>query len=351
MQRFLALTIAVTAAVGTLSAGQIIAPTIQTQIGGANGLTNSYLTGAIPCAGGTGNCVTTGAVTGSNERGYDARLFQAAANGATPVNPTVDYATGTYVATPAAQTNATIHDSANNVTFSMIDDGCGGIGGTCNGTLAANNFWEIGTTGNSQSLTIPVGIFDVNDVYTMLNNIWGPQGATDTSVTFNFNTAANGSGTNTAVTFQLLNASNSVNGTGQIGTSVDCVTTTVAGCVGLANDTLSASGTLISTVGTGSVHIGYVTNNLYSQAYNTAAGVFAGSAGNVTLDDQGFIFGNAYANQFLADIVVTEMSGVASTSRTALSAVTIDSAAPEPSTILLVLAGFGAIGAARLRRK
>ena len=75
------------------------------------------------------------------------------------------------------------------------------------------------------------------------------------------------------------------------------------------------------------------------------------SLDEVAFQDQGFQFGSAYLNKYLASITVQELSGVLATSQTALSAITVESALPEPSTILLLMTGLGAIGFSRMRRK
>jgi len=327
MQRFLSLTIAAATAVVTLSAG-----TIQTQIGGVNGLTGSYIS-----SGCSTNVAGQTCVAGSDgtyvERSYDNRLFVTATEASTAPVPYAGYQM-------TAASTGTITDGANNDNFSMINDGCGSTaGGACTGGAFSNNIWAGQGAG---TITVPIGIYDATQVWTMLNNIWGPAGAMDTNVIFTFGSSANATVGTTVVTLNLTNAGNT--GTsGQIGTSVDCVTVTTPACTSYAIGNLSPS----SNVGGVTV----MTHNLFSTAYDTATGKFINSGGDVTLDDQGFIFGNAYANQYLVSIGVQELSGVGSTSQTALSAITVVSATPEPSTILLALAGFGAIGAARLRRR
>jgi hypothetical protein len=89
-------------------------------------------------------------------------------------------------------------------------------------------------------------------------------------------------------------------------------------------------------------------------AYNgssTATTAYSGSSGNVVLGDQGFQFGTAFNGLYLIDVKIAEASGASSGSQTALSAITIDATTPEPSTVWLLLSGFGAAGLSRLRRK
>ncbi len=70
----------------------------------------------------------------------------------------------------------------------------------------------------------------------------------------------------------------------------------------------------------------------------------------MNLDYQTFTINPNYTGDVLKAIIITD-TGTAATSHEMLSAVTV-SETPEPSsTTLLLLAGFGAMGVSRLRRK
>jgi hypothetical protein len=88
------------------------------------------------------------------------------------------------------------------------------------------------------------------------------------------------------------------------------------------------------------------TDQIYNQPLDSSI------TGNLVLDDQGFFFtGSALTtslSSYLVNIQIME-ANVATGSAVGISAVTVD-ATPEPSTILLLLAGLGAIGFSRLRR-
>jgi hypothetical protein len=326
MQRVTVLAVFALIATSMASAGQI-------QIGGTNGLTSTYV----------------GSQTGWLAKNYDTRLFQTTTEAGSLVIPT--YTTGSYqYATPPYQTTAaTLTDSSAGVTFAMIADG------TSSGTSpqASNNFWE---GYQATTLTIPVGIFDVTDVWTMMNNIWGTPGAVDTTVTFDFGAAATGA-VSKALIVQLTNAGSNATGTpsGQISTSVDCTTVGSSTCASYAIGPTAASSS-IATSGSGSStlsNITVLTDRVLSMGYNGGGGtsVFAGSSGNVVLGDQGFQFGTAFNGLYLVDVKIAEASGTGNTSQTALSAITVDATTPEPSTVWLLLSGFGAAGLSRLRRK
>lgn len=314
------------------------------EIGGASGLTNNYITqgaGAV-CAAGAGNCIA-GSTGGYTEQNYDNVLFAGATNGTAPV-PFTGYTQNTGIASGKTAT------SAAGTTFAMIADGT-------NGNAASNNFWE-SPGENGVTITVPIGIFDVTEVSTMLQNVWGTVGGNDTTVTFNFGTTSN-AGTTTPVVVNLFN-SNSQNGssaTGSIRSGVLCNTVSTATCnlttqpgsapvnttTGLPSD--------VTAVDVSQVYGAPVTTTYAYSSVSPNSGFYANTQGHLRLDEQDFLFGSTYANEWLVSVQVTENVGDSDLSATALSAITVDTAAPEPTTILLVLAGLGGIGlAGRFRR-
>jgi hypothetical protein len=330
MRRVSGLLISVSVIAGSAFAGQI-------QIGGVNGLTSAYISGGCSTNVSGQTCIA-GSTGGFVEQNYDARLFTGATLGATAPTPYSGYST-------TAASAGTLTDSSNpggngSVTYSMINDGLsGGV---------SNNFWDgINTSGTGTTIKVPIGVYDVSEVGTMLNNIWGAAGATDTQITFDFG-SANAHTVTSSLVLNLVNAGTGTPASGQVGTSVDCATQTVTP----PNCLAYAIGPLASTSVVNGVTV--ETDTLFSSQYDTvAAGRYMSSAGMLHLEDQVFQFGSTFSNQYLVDIQVKENSGAGLTSQTALSAITVDSAlvTPEPSTILLVLAGFGALGMTRLRRR
>jgi len=336
MQRVTVLTVFALIGTSIASAGQI-------QIGGgtngANGLTSAYI-GA-----GAGSWV---------EQNYAVRLFQSATSSSTPVAPT--YSTGSYAenTSPSAATindtgTEALTDSATGVTFNMLSDGTYGTS-----TQYSRNFWE---ATNTSTLTIPVGVLDVSDVWTLMNNLWGTPNANNTTVTFNFGGSATVASESLIVA--LINSGDTTGGgatpSGQVATSVQC-TTTVGGSPAACNTFAigpTAASSSITTSGTAAGSLSAVTvltDTLMAGSYNAAVGNFASSAGQVVMTDQGFQFGTAFNGLYLVSIQVADSSGAGHTSETALSAITVDST-PEPSTMWLLVTGFGAAGFARFRRK
>jgi len=322
------------------SAGQI-------QIGGVNGLSNAYITApntiagqnTTGCAGG-GTCAS-GSVGVYTEQNYDNVLFAGATNSGTPPTP---YAT--YNQTTAEQGSLT--DSVNNIKFSMIDDG--------STSSASNNFWQ-GTQANCVSgsgcanptITIPVGIFGVTDVWALLNTELSNAGVLNTTaITFTFGSQANG-GTTDPITIKLSESAASNTPTGEMQNAVDCVP--ASSCTTASGPTL-AGPTVLSGI---SVYTG----NVYTSLYNNGAltGYSGATSGNIVLDDSGFFFnglsltGGLGTNltSYLVSVTVKEAGSVNGVSE-GLSAITVDTV-PEPSTVFMLLSGLGVIGFARFRRK
>jgi len=323
------LAVAVVAAVGSLNAG-----TIQTQIN---------LSAA--------SLGTTGNQGGWNLKNYDTFLFAGANNGA----PTVPY---TGYQQYNAENGVLPGTVSPPVTFNMINSGCSGVtagvANTCNGTSTnSNNAWvaPINSAGETSDITIPVGIFDVTDVWTMINNLFGTPGSMDTTVIFNWGASAtvtNG----TSLTVNLTNASNNaMQNSGEVRTAIDC---TSPGGVGTSTCNTLAIGGLATGI-TGPSGITIDTGNVFTQSYNSTipgSSMFAGSTGgNLNLDDQGFIFNGLNSGLYLVNIEVMEDVGKSATSDTVLSGVTVDSVTPEPSTIWLGLAGFVAMFVWARRRR
>jgi len=65
------------------------------------------------------------------------------------------------------------------------------------------------------------------------------------------------------------------------------------------------------------------------------------------LDDQTFQLGSAFLSDWLVSVTVSNTGGISGgttpNSRTSLAAITVDTVAPEPSTLILFGAGLGAM--------
>jgi hypothetical protein len=314
-QKIAIIAVAGLVAAASLSAGQI-------QLGGSTGLTSTYI---------TSNGGSTGTSTLSN---YDSTLFSGSTNSGTPPTPFTGYSN-----TPGTASTAGSTLVQGTVTFDMISQ-----------TGNDGNFWDL--VGQTPQIKIPAGVFGVQTVWTMLNNAYGPNTANDTDVTFTFDNAANGSNAASlnTVTVDL------VNGT-EIRDAVDCTSGDVCTSLNFATSLASGATSVSTTVtGSGPASINVVSRNVYSSIYNGgSSSPYGGTSGNLVLDDVGFAFGNAFANQYLVSVLVSDNSGVAGTSTTGVSAVTLVTTgltpAPEPSSVVLFIAGSGLIGLVRLQRK
>jgi len=348
MNKFLILTAAVAAAVGNASAGSI-----QTQID----LTKANLSGSNAATGLNGSTTTNWV-----ERNYSSIMFDSATYTApmsmvaVPVSPYMGY-----VAVPptGGTTSGTLSTnySGSSIQFNMLNDACGLVN-ACNGARGSDNYWTAPvnsnpTMGMTSALTIPIGIFDVTDLWTVLQNEYGLSGVNDTSVQFNWGSTAT-TADGPSVTVNLSNASNS-GMSGQIRSAVLCgdsnvVTSCALDAIGQISPYSVATGT-----GTGVGQIGIFTSNLLNAPYNNMLGgssnYTGSSSGTVALDDQGFFFNGLNEDKFLVNIKIMENVGQQNVSSTALTAVTVDST-PEPASIWLGVTGLVmAVGASRVRRR
>jgi len=234
---------------------------------------------------------------------------------------------------------------ANGITFAMIDQA----------SLPNSSLWTTSNSATATSIiTIPMGIFGVTDVYTMLNDNFGVQGATPAStitVAFQFS-----SGTET---FSLVDGAvirdswECTSGTGVSNAAGGCQNYQTSNGSGGFFDKLDTTHTYHEDgTTTGSSAATVTAFNVITTAYsNIIAGAnpYKNTSGNIYLDAQHFSFGSAYAGASLNSIVITDTVTQASQSRVELSA--IDYSAPEPGTVFLFVSGLGLVGLVRRQRK
>ena len=302
----------------TAFAGQI---KVGTGANGGNGLTGTaagqYMASAANCVGASfaqaGFTACTAPVltltNGIGQRNYSPFLWQ----GTLPSQ-----------AGPNGETAGLLQTGTDGITYAMVNNGsttCTAAGdGGC-------NFWSLRET---ESITIPIGVFGVTKAHLGLNDYWGLIGAQNTQVFLDFNTASDGSGAATTVQFNLTNGV-------EIRSATDCAPSIVSGpCTTVARTATSAN-----------------TFNLYTSSYtnNTVAtGLYNGTNGSVNLDVLAFSVAAANQARWLVDIRVGNVGGGNNISRTALTAITLEtSSVPEPSTVLMLLGGLGVLGYARKR--
>lgn len=316
MYRFLFISCLAAAGIGAASAEQI---QIGQVIGNVNaGLTASYISGGCAGANGPSFAGCLAGSTGSGffmEKGYSAILFN---------NSTLGTAAPNGFNAGGCDINTKVGCASDGSTqFALIDD-----------STATQNYWRaVGDmSGGSGTLTIPVGIYGADGAWTMINNEWGITGAQNTVVKFLFGTSSNTTDAG-SLSFVLTN-----------GVEVRDVMQCLAANSSAVDCTTFATGTSSSG-----------TKQVYTSGYTLSGGgsiPYSNTSGNVALDDQSFSFGNAFLNDYLTEIQITDQNGGNQIGRTALSAVTVDVAsAPEPSTILMVVTGLGAFALAYRRRR
>lgn len=300
------------------------------QIGGTSGLTSSYILTGCP------GCIA-GSAGGFSETNYETVLFSGAVNGASTPTPFAGY--NTFAPTPE---KSILQDSTAGVTFSMIADGLS--------SSVSNNAWIASSAANPvaanssnvPTITIPIGIFGVTDVWTMLNSQLGLAYTNrDATIYFDFGSTANATTNLTTVKVKLLNtpASGSAPEPTQIRNAVDCASPSCNQYANTPGDLVTRGSATSPYVPDG---VSIVTHTIYTSPYTNASGPYAGTTGNIVLDDQGFFFGDTFLESYLVDIRVAETAITAGTSSLALSAITVETV-PEPSTIFMMLTGLGAM--------
>ncbi len=308
------------AIVATANAGQI-------QIGGANGLTNAYVTGS-------------GATGGWSQRPYMSGLFSSVTNSGAGL-PTTTNTTGA-LAGPQTMTDA------RGIVFSMINDGPVALNSTYNYIWASQNGGAPGT------INVPVNVSGTQAVYVMLSDYTGYAGLNAT-IAFNF-----ASGTDT------ISLVNLANGLGAIRSAVQC--TAATGSTHCPSTTPNANVVSASSPATVNTNISgdatIVTRSIYSNTYSGGAAgqsndyynnltTAGSSSGNITLDELKFTFSTDYSNTTLLSISITpgSVSGITpgtQNDRLGLSAITV--VTPEPSSMILLGTGFVALAGFGRRR-
>jgi hypothetical protein len=308
------------AAVSCLSAGQI---QIGALVGNVNnGITANYITSGCAATNGPSfaNCVT-GSVGTNNfyrERDYAGTLFTNNTKTSGAAIP-IGYGLGCNTVSPGS---GCLTDT-NGVTFALLNDGLNGS--------SPNNYWTAtgDAAGASGTLTIPIGVFNVNEAWTMINDQWGTTGVTNTVVTFYFGTSSNTTDAG-SMSFSLVNGV-------QVRDATQCGASNASG----NNCTTYASTASQATAIYGPVN--YSSSGISSTVYNNTSGTLA-------LDDQAFNFGSAYAGDYLSEVTITDENGGTQIGRTGISAITVNQA-PEPGTLLMIVGSLGLLGIARFRKQ
>jgi hypothetical protein len=229
------------------------------------------------------------------------------------------------------------------------------------------------STGNAttSTLTIPVGIFGVNSVATLLNTTGGVMtggtvcsGATTTA-------AANTTCTNTASYSYITLEFNHTDATGATGTDLFETIALINGvtqrnildgtCVNGLGSLCTGTGTLATTLSNSTItdpnsSVVYSVSALNAFTGATSLNINGANApsNNTTmfLDAQLFPVFSEYTGDYLVSVSITNTGANkgAAFSEEVLSGLSVTET-PEPSTVLLLLGGLGVIAVSRIRRK
>ncbi len=291
--RFIYTSVLGMAAISIASAGQI-----EIGAGTANGISASGLTASY-----------IGTTTWA-EKNYAANLFTTDTMSSSSLG-------GSTLPT-AANGFQQFTDSNNGITFAMDAD-------------TGENYWgsPASTTSTVSSITVPADVFAVTSANILLNEYFGAQGSnvSNDTVEFLFNGGA------ITQSFFLKDGN-------QIASAHNCGSNGTGTCPAFAG---SANSTNTDVAWSAS----------YSEGANSTP--FTGTSGNVSLLDLTFNLA-PYAGDTLTGIEITDNFNLTNSSRLALSAITVsganaEEATPEPSTVLLMLAGIGVMAFLGLRRK
>jgi hypothetical protein len=326
--------------IGSVAIANLNAGSVQIQIGGNVGLTSGTLA--------TGGSITT---TGAVQQTYGQNLTQGvgsttetsgslcAGSTISTCTPTTGYPYGEQTVNPSNE-----FATANSVTFAMINQATN-IGA-----------WAAPTSGTS-SITIPIGIFGVTDVDTMLNDEYGVSGGSPITVKFNFSSGAGDTGTLSSESFTLINGEVYRDGFDCTAGTCPAYVTTLSTLSANVTDAFSTTGTDDGRANTVTAGTAYVTAfNVWSGTYTGGTGAYNQTNGTLFLDAQDFTLGSAASGVYLNNFVITDTAGSTTrVSKDALSAVTVfeatSTSTPEPSTVLLLVTGIGAMCLIRRRRK
>jgi hypothetical protein len=314
--------------------------------------------GLLPSKGGTGLNSNPDGITGSGMLFQQRNYF----------NSTVVLSGRQTTPAPAASTNCSsncqqvIYSPPDAPTFNLLGDNVYADRGS------NMNFWlsqSTGTGDGQATINIPVGIFGVNSVMTLLNTAGGAMGGGTlgnpnayASITFTFNAtdAAGTTGTNVTETLLLINGLTQRN--------------VMDGWCGFAACPATVASTISNYTVTdgGNTYLVQTGNEWTGTVNDSSPGVGTPPPIGTTmvLDYQIFPVFTQFQNDYLVSVSITDTGAAsgANYSRELLSGLTVGTSSggqsegslaiaptPEPSTLLMFVAGFSAIGLSRLRRK
>jgi len=287
------------------------------------GLNSAYFGGSFP--------VVAAGNTAVVERTYATTLFA----GETLTSSSLGGST-----LPDSPGNQQLTDTNNSVTFGLISGD--GVNTYLSGGLGFPGGSGSASPQYTSSISIPVGVFGVDQAWILLNDQWGVNGAPNDTVTFTFT----GAGAPAPLVVNLTEGN-------QIRTVTAC---------GSASSTFTSGGvhggsTDCTTFATSATNASVAWSAHYNNTTSNST-PFSGTSGTVALSDISFDL-SAYSAYTLSNISIADAGTGYDTSRLALSAVTLDqlvaadqlAATPEPASMATMIAGLGLIGFVTYRRR
>jgi hypothetical protein len=238
---------------------------------------------------------------------------------------------GGQTATTPAPGSATIFQPAGATVFDLLGDS--------SNITSVQDWISTSTASTAGTITIPVGIFGVQSVDTMLNTTGGlTTGGTVCTSNNGLNPLTNC--TNTAsyayITLNLLSASN----------------VAATEVFALINGVTQAN--IVNGVATSASYGVYDSGSATTynvQTQEVFSSTISGGLQNgetLNLDAQEFPIFSEYLGDQLVSVSITD-TGAATTNHEILSGLTVTT--PEPATFMMLFAGLAAIGVGRMRRK
>jgi PEP-CTERM motif len=239
---------------------------------------------------------------------------------------------GLTTAPPYTANSATIYQPSGAPEFNLLGDNA-----FADAATTADAWISTSSASATGTLTIPVGIFGVTSIDTMLNQV-GTGTSTGTVCVGTNNGLNAGVGCSGTNSYAYLTLTFTTTGGASAGTEIFALMNGVTqrNVMDAAGDNTLNGYNVVDTSGTYAVTEG----QLYTSP--TSAG------GTMVLDYQAFPVFTEYQGDVLSSISISSVKGTTA-SQELLSAITVDTA-PEPSTIVMLFGGLGVIGLARLRR-
>lgn len=257
----------------------------------------------------------------------------------------------------AATTFANVLYNGVPVPFNIASGGANsgtGVGDT-------NNVWAPGAGAGNKSVTVDVGtftgasnasgVFGADQIWTMLNDFDGVVGYQGITITLS-GSEVNGTAITETIDLTAGVDYRSIAGATVPGDPTACDVANI-GTATLGTSCAGHTSTTAKSVGTDSSYNATnvsegVSITVYNSVFTTQDTMTIPN--NYWLDVQDINLGGAFLNGWLNSVTITSNDGTGATEKAILSAVTVDSDVPEPSTVVLFGTGLAGLLFFQLKR-